>query len=354
MKKRLMNVGNLMRASILLFSFLMLFVLSGADSRAGGSERGGFWYGEHLLGAGSSLELEETFSVAEEVINVGSSWEKLNDELLGIGLRYGEDVLEGMAFQTLEDLEANGVRRLDVSLELESGLGFTHMAIDSLGMLHETSREAVLLQLRGYTGFQDSRLGLNLGGSYRHGVLDTILGEDALYGANAFIDFETYRGDRFWRWSMGVEAHAAHMDMYANYYEPITETEEGVDSQTYTAAGYDLEAHFHTPALRTFTGILGYYTWRGSYGEDDEKGLLLGVRYTPLTQPVIAELNYRSGEGSNFGGILSYAVNFGRSDNTEVRSSEFDVRNYFEARVEREYTQRISRVDINETTETNQ
>ena len=366
------------------FSFIsagLLIALSAADSRAVsefGSNSGGFLYSDYLQqsslkssdigfsvsssktpfwrgavsraeSAVSELPLTEYF--AKEVINDDDSAVlRAGEYLESAGWNFGADIIkDGVenAFKRTQigrnDRTSSRIfRRVNIDIETKTGRGFTHVGLDVIGAFRETESDAVAWQLRGYKELDNDnkRHGLNTGLAYRYGFAD------AMMGINSFFDYETYQKKPFWRHSFGGEMRTAWLDFYGNFYNVLTDdrmTDDGL--ALYSADGYDLEFHVHSPKNPGISGILGYYSWKGKHGNDDETGVLAGVRLTPLNWPLLLELDYRSGDGENFGGNFALFHHFGGKGSTasHVRTDGvFQPRDYFFAPVEREYTQRIT------------
>ena len=365
--------AKLWRAGLTLSAAAALFALSyGENSRAFPENNDGFLYSEYLQHPTTSALSETAFSVstptpfwrapvndaqnavdamsltdilANDFINDESAGVYTQQQLHNVGLQLGADIVRQGAFSALNAFGGGGLKHVNVDLETETGRGLTHVGIDAIGAIHETRHNAAAWQLRGYSGFEDSRYGFNLGGIYRQAVNNTLL------GGNVFLDYETFDGDAFWRWSLGGEARSPWVDLFANYYNVLSDAVAGNDStQTYSANGFDVAAHVHSPRLRTVTGILGYYSWEGEYGQDDETGLLLGVRYTPSAIPLLVQLNYRTGDGTSFGGRVAYVQKLDNSAvGSQSRQDVFFPEHYFFAPVEREHTQRIAKVQVTPT-----
>ena len=369
--------------AVSLISAGLLIALSAADSRAVsefGSNSGGFLYSDYLQqpslkssDIGFSVSSSKTpfwrgavlraeSAVSELPLTEYFAKEFINDDDSAV-LRAGE-YLESASWNFGADIIKNGVenaftptenqngeyhrvfRRVNIDVETKTGRGFTHAGLDVIGAFRETESDAVAWQLRGYKAFEDDdkRHGINTGLAYRYGFAD------AMMGINNFIDYETYQRESFWRYSVGGEMRTAWLDFYGNFYNVLTnDTVRDNGLALYSADGYDFQFHLHSPKNPGISGILGYYSWKGKYGNDDENGLLAGVRLTPLKLPLLLELDYRSGDGENFGGNFGLFHQFGKKGSTasHVRSDgAFRPNDYFFEPVEREYTQRITEESV--------
>ena len=370
--------GVMMRVIWFASAMSLLLALSSANSRAlPGSETAGFLYSDYLqtsvfeepsnIGfsvlSGEELPFwRDAFSRAREAVDAIPVTEYFAEELINgeesAILRTGESLeLAGwnLGAELIEDsvssfkrtrirradrTSSRLLRRVDVNIETKTGRGFTHAGIDVIGALHETDLDAVAWQFRGYSGFdnEDKRRGGNFGLIYRYSWVD------ALVGFNSFLDYETYQRTPFWRFSLGGEMRTEWLSLFGNYYSPLTDDEKTSDGlRLYTAGGYDVKVHLHSPNNPDISSVLGYYSWEGKYGNEEEKGVLLGMRYTPHDSPWYLELDYRSGEGEKVGGKATYLHEFGNRNATasHVREGLYAPRDYFFAPAEREYTQRI-------------
>ena len=369
--------GRARRAGLILSAAVTLLALSAANDSTASSQTqtDGFLYSDYLQHSAShssashsTTELQ-SFSVttggapfwrdavseakqsvnelsfgqylAEEYINGESSAvSRAGDELSVLGWQLGADVIKDGTFSLLEDFTIDGgIRRLDVKLESKTGRGFSNAGIGAIIGLRETPKDAYAAELRGYVG-EDERTGLNVGLLYRRAV------QGALLGGNVFFDYEDFDGDAFSRWSVGGEVRSGWVDVFGNIYRAGTDPEIGDEVVTYSADGFDLEAHIHSPENTMLAGILGYYHWSGDHGESDESGKFVGFRVTPPQVPVLFEVQLRDGDGRQIGGQLAYKHTFGESDglNGYARKSGFQAQDYFFVPAERQHTQRITRI----------
>ena len=320
-----------------------------------------FWHPAVQNAQSAVNELTFEDYLADQLINDGDSAAlRAGQQLQTIGWQLGADIIERGAFSAGEQVFGKGLKQLKVDVNANAGKGLSNVGIDAIGALHHTKRSALAWQARAYVGFEDSRRGFNIGGIAR------TVGGKAMLGANTFLDYETFDGEAFSRWSSGVEMRTRSIDVFANYYQAITDPL--AESQgnalvtgasvirTYSADGYDVEAHFRNYKSTEFTGIIGYYAWLGEFEQDDETGLLFGARWAPTSLPLVARVDYRSGVGKDFGGQLAYVHEFGRDNSNDgqiSRAWHSPQRHFFEP-VQREYTQRISKVTTNDSNSSRQ
>ncbi|MGI9296898.1 MAG: inverse autotransporter beta domain-containing protein [Gammaproteobacteria bacterium] len=354
-----------------------------ADSRLAGSADGGFLYSEYLReSAGGGKEVGGGGFVAGSfVVDSGRSvlWadgrrvaDKVGEAIDGLPLRTwlmdyylaenadissrwresvartGWDLAALAVDETVMAATAGAARRgfirnIEVDLQSELGGRFAQAGLNVLGAFRETADDALAWQLRGYAG--SGRQGGNAGLIYRRAAGGNLL------GVNIFTDYETYEDEGFWRWSAGGEARSPWLDLFANYYVPLSDdlirdTADGGRTATYTAGGYDLELNVHSPKHPWLVGVAEYFVWEGEHGREDDEGYRAGFRIQPRTAPIIWELTYQEGEdGDQIGGRVSYLHKFG-AEYAGGRSPEFNARDWFFAPVQREYSQRIYTQDI--------
>ena len=254
-------------------------------------------------------------------------------------LGYGEEqILAGAGF----------VR--NVNLEYRSNLGGRQgqAAVEFLGPLRESARDAVVWQARGSFS-EDSAPGANLGLIYRFaGDLPGSANRQALWGVNAFLDIQAEDEETFYRGSLGAEMRSGALDAYANFYLPLTDGVESGDDYVYTAEGFDFEVNFGVPGVDWASAVLGYYSWKGERGDDDQDGLRYGFRVRPPQGQLDVELELEYDQDqSDFGGRLAFSHVIGGDGPGAARSSfggNFNPRDHFYDSVRREHAQRIRRV----------
>ena len=235
-----------------------------------------------------------------------------------------------------------GIQTLEFDLQSELGGRRAAIGVNALGALRQTERNAIAWQLSGFKS--KDGVGGNVGGLYRWVTPD----ENHLLGANLFLDYEDYEAGAFNRWSLGGEWRSAWVDAFANVYRGITDSKLHKGERYYTADGYELEVNVHSPNVAWIAGALTYYNWKGENGDSDEDGLRFGLKFTP-TLPLLLEVEYDDGDSrdNDWGGRIVYSGEFGgvQSPSVHRRGGEFIPRDFFFAAANREYTQRIRKVE---------
>ena len=361
-----------------------------ADSRvspvggAASSGAAGFLYSDYLQTAsdeGHELGFQGSFVVAERrsflsgLADIGGGFSgRVLEEVQSLPLRewglhaLGGGVFEGerpahrrallergwrladwLADETLlaatEGGRASGfIRTFELDVRSELGGRRAQVGLNVLGALRERNDDAVAWQLRGFKSSKGQ--GGNAGLIYRR------LAGDALAGANVFLDYETYSGDGFWRWSGGTEFRSAWVDVFGNVYKAISDEVEDGNVRIYTADGYELELNVHSPDVPWLTGEATYYNWKGKYPQNDDKdesGVRWGVKLAPWAGLEFG-LEYEKQDKSKnkeFAGRVSYRGNFGGVDAGQSGGGgAFEARDWFFAPAEREYAQRIRKVTV--------
>ena len=133
---------------------------------------------------------------------------------------------------------------------------------------------------------EDAESGLNAGLIFRHArdkyaEGDLFAGHPMLLGLNAFLDFETHAAGNFLRYSIGGEIRTGALDIYGNYYIPLSDTKEHEGLAYYSAEGFDVEANVGVPGADWLSGVVGYYWWEGEGTLEDEEGTKFGFRARP-------------------------------------------------------------------------
>ena len=235
-----------------------------------------------------------------------------------------------------------GIQTLEFDLQSELGGRRAAIGVNALGALRQTERNAIAWQLSGFKS--KDGVGGNVGGLYRWVTPD----ENHLLGANLFLDYEDYEAGAFNRWSLGGEWRSAWVDAFANVYRGITDSKLHKGERYYTADGYELEVNVHSPNVAWIAGALTYYNWKGENGDSDEDGVRFGLKFTP-TLPLLLEVEYDDGDDrdNDWGGRIVYSGEFGgvQSPSVHRRGGEFIPRDFFFAAANREYTQRIRKVE---------
>ena len=262
--------------------------------------------------------------------------------LLERGWRLADWLADETLLAATEGGRASGfIRTFELDVRSELGTRRAQVGLNVLGALRERNDDAVAWQLRGFKSSKGQ--GGNAGLIYRR------LAGDALAGANVFLDYETYSGDGFWRWSGGTEFRSAWVDVFGNVYKAISDEVEDGNVRIYTADGYELELNVHSPDVPWLTGEATYYNWDGKHSQKDDNGVRWGLKLAPWAGLEFG-LEYENQDDSknkSFAGRVSYRGNFGGVDAGQSGGGgAFEARDWFFAPAEREYSQRIRKVTV--------
>ena len=261
--------------------------------------------------------------------------------LLERGWRLADWLADETLLAATEGGRASGfIRTFELDVRSELGGRRAQVGLNVLGALRERNDDAVAWQLRGFKSSKGQ--GGNAGLIYRR------LAGDALAGANVFLDYETYSGDGFWRWSGGTEFRSAWVDVFGNVYKAITDEVEDGNVRIYTADGYELELNVHSPDVPWLTGEATYYNWDGKHSQKDDNGVRWGLKLAPWAGLEFGlEYEKQDDDGKEFAGRVSYRGNFGGVDAGQSGGGgAFEARDWFFAPAEREYSQRIRKVTV--------
>ena len=261
--------------------------------------------------------------------------------LLERGWRLADWLADETLLAATEGGRASGfIRTFELDVRSELGGRRAQVGLNVLGALRERNDDAVAWQLRGFKSSKGQ--GGNAGLIYRR------LAGDALAGANVFLDYETYSGDGFWRWSGGTEFRSAWVDVFGNVYKAISDEVEDGNVRIYTADGYELELNVHSPDVPWLTGEATYYNWDGKHSQKDDNGVRWGVKLAPWAGLEFGlEYEKQDDDGKEFAGRVSYRGNFGGVDAGQSGGGgAFEARDWFFAPAEREYSQRIRKVTV--------
>ena len=285
-------------------------------------------------------------TIADGQIGLADKWQHTSQEIyLQLAQTTTDSVLGVMAADAEE--RAIVIRSVDWELQLPVGDKDFQLGVNFLGSLHEKPDEAFLWQLRSYAG-QNRTKGGNFGLIYRQARKDMFADDEAMYGGNAFLDYESGDKGDFWRWSLGVEYRSKLLALYGNRYLALTDGKIQEGEYVYSADGYDVEAAWQFPEHPNVSGFVGYYLWEGKNDDADLKGIRYGTRLSFGEDGAQMELEFDSPEGSSkvkWGLQVSYLHKFGvpTSGAVETTERQFDPRNYFYDAVKREYAQKIRR-----------
>ena len=226
------------------------------------------------------------------------------------------------------------VKRARVDLQTSLGGRKGAGGVDVAGALRETDSDIVGWQLRGYAAEHGTK-GLNTGLFYRRVV------GGALAGVNVFADYEDGDDGDFWRWSVGGDVKNRLGELSANHYFAITDAQVVGGQNTYTREGYDVDVAVRIPRLEWAKARVGYYNFKGEFGDEDENGFRAGLDLSPGDGLVLG-VEYDDDDGK-FGGNISYTHHFGEAGQSAQRAGDFNPRAHFYDSARREYSQRITR-----------
>ena len=226
------------------------------------------------------------------------------------------------------------VKRARVDLQTSLGGRKGAGGVDVAGAFAEDDNGILGWQLRAYAA-EHSAKGLNTGLFYRR-----VVGE-SLAGVNVFADYEDGDDGDFWRWSIGGDVKSRLGELSANHYFAITDAQMVGGENVYTREGYDVDFAVRIPRLEWAKARVGYYEFKGEFGDEDENGFRAGLDLSP-GKGLVLGVEYDDDDGK-FGGNISYTHNFGETQQGAQRAGEFNPRAHFYDVVRREYSQRISR-----------
>ena len=228
------------------------------------------------------------------------------------------------------------VKRARVDLQTSLGGRKGAGGVDVAGAFAEDDNGILGWQLRAYAA-EHSAKGLNTGIFYRR-----VVGE-SLAGVNVFADYEDGDDGDFWRWSIGGDVKSRLGELSANRYFAVTDAQTINDENVYTREGYDVDVAVRIPKLEWAKARVGYYEFKGEFGDEDENGFRAGLDLSP-GKGLVLGVEYDDDDGK-FGGNISYTHNFGETSQGAQRAAAFSPRAHFYDAVRRENTQRISRAE---------
>ena len=191
--------------------------------------------------------------------------------------------------------------------------------VDILGSFRESEDDVMLWQLNGSTGKRYDSAG-SAGLIYRWAGEDT-----AMFGVNAFLDYDNHDYGDFFRWSVGGEVRTEWIDFIGNRYIGITDPRYFENGFAYVKDGLELEAAFYVPDMRWVSGYIKYYLWEGEGtnpetggNNPDDKGFVYGLSMKrEIAENVLLGLNvshhdykddyYYDRDETSLGGSISYA-----------------------------------------------
>ena len=185
--------------------------------------------------------------------------------------------------------------------------------VSMLGSFREAEDDVMLWQLNGSAGKRYDGGG-SAGLIYRWADEDT-----AMFGVNAFLDYENHDLGDFVRSSFGGEVRTEWIDFIGNRYIAITDPRlqtsgENEGKYAYSQDGLDIEAAFYAPNMQWLSGHIVYYLWEGQFGDRDDKGVIYSLRLRrEIAENVLLGLNVshhdddRDDDDTSLGGSISYA-----------------------------------------------
>ncbi|MGI9337269.1 MAG: inverse autotransporter beta domain-containing protein, partial [Gammaproteobacteria bacterium] len=227
------------------------------------------------------------------------------------------------------------VRKADVQVQTGLGGRKGNIGLNLIGAFAESENHAFGWQLRAYGGEDDVK-GANAGVFYRK------MEKGALFGANAFLDYEDGDYGDFSRFGFGGEVQHVFANFAANYYLPLTD-EQNVNSTlaAFSREGYDAKLRINALDFAAIRLAVDYYNFDGKGETKAEDGLRYGVELTPF--PAL-HLGVFYDEGAKrYGGNVVYSHTIGERQKRE--SNAVFSPDMFAA-VSREYSQRIATVAI--------
>ncbi|MGI9336949.1 MAG: inverse autotransporter beta domain-containing protein [Gammaproteobacteria bacterium] len=229
------------------------------------------------------------------------------------------------------------VKQADVQLQTELGGRKGNFGINLIGAIDESADSAFGWQLRGYVG-PNSVKGANAGAFYRK------INNGALFGANAFLDYEDGDYGGFSRFGIGGEVEHKIIALAANYYLPLTD-EQNVNSSVmaFSRQGFDAKLRVSAPQFDAVKLAVDYYNFDGERGAKSDDGLRYGVELHPFAGFRLDVL-YDDGN-EKFGGNIGYSHTIGERQARKNNNGETFAPDMF-AVVSREYSQRIATAAI--------
>ncbi|MGI9337028.1 MAG: inverse autotransporter beta domain-containing protein, partial [Gammaproteobacteria bacterium] len=205
------------------------------------------------------------------------------------------------------------VKKANVQLQTELGGRKGNFGINLIGAIDESADSAFGWQLRGYVG-PDSVKGANAGAFYRK------INNGALFGANAFLDYEDSDYGGFSRFGIGGEVEHKIVALAANYYMPLTD-EQNVNSSVvaFSRQGFDAKLRVSPPQFDAVKLAVDYYNFDGERSAKSDDGLRYGVELHPFAGFRLDVL-YDDGN-EKFGGNIGYSHTIGKRQKRESNAA---------------------------------
>ena len=137
--------------------------------------------------------------------------------------------------------------------------------VDMLGSFREAEDDVMLWQLNGSTS-KISDSGGSAGLIYRWADEDT-----AMFGVNAFLDYDNRDIGYFTQWSFGGEVRTEWIDFIGNRYIGIKDTNYFEGGLTHIPDWLNLGVAFYVPNMQWLSGSIFYDLWDGRFLPDRKK-----------------------------------------------------------------------------------
>ncbi|MGI9338937.1 MAG: inverse autotransporter beta domain-containing protein, partial [Gammaproteobacteria bacterium] len=237
-----------------------------------------------------------------------------------------------LATQAENAISENFAAVKKAEVQVQTGLGGRkdNIGINFIGSFDKADNRAFGWQLRGYAG-QEQSTGLNAGVFYRK------IDKGALFGANAFLDYENGDYGGFSRFGFGGEVQHVRANFAANYYLPLTD-EQNVNSTlaAFSRQGFDAKLRINALDFAAVRLAMDYYNFDGKRSTKADDGLRYGVELTPI--PALHLGVFYDDGAKRYGGNVVYAHTIGE---TKARKDAANFAPDMFAAVSREYSQRI-------------
>ena len=244
-----------------------------------------------------------------------------------------DNVLSQKAEDTLNQFAA--VKKAEVNFQTSLGHRKGQLGINLIGAFAERQNNAFGWQVRVYGAQQDGK-GFNAGVFYRH------ITDIALFGANAFVDYENHKLGNFYRYSIGGEAQNQYGSFAANYYVPITDEKRKDGGVIFSRKGYDAKLRLNIPNAKFLKAAIDYYNFGEEHGAESDDGFRYGAE-AHLIPGLRLGVFYDDG-GEELGGEVSYIHTIGEVQQAQTANEQW-VPDLFAA-VSREHSQRIVSVNV--------
>ena len=242
-------------------------------------------------------------------------------------------MLSQKAEDTLNQFAA--VKKAEVNFQTSLGNRKGQLGINLIGAFAERQNNAFGWQVRVYGAQQDGK-GFNAGVFYRH------ITDIALFGANAFVDYENHKLGNFYRYSIGGEAQNRYGSFAANYYVPITDEKRKDGGVIFSRKGYDAKLRLNIPNAKFLKAAVDYYNFGDEHGAESDDGFRYGAE-AHLIPGLRLGLFYDDG-GEELGGEVSYIHTIGEVQQAQTANEQWTPDLF--AAVSREHSQRIVSVNV--------